>query len=355
MALNNSEPLAFLCLGAGAIGTYIGGSLAASGNKVVFVEQPGIAEAIQRSGLRIICDPKNIRIDQPQVKSSISEALKLGPFDAGIIAVKSFDTKSVIEQFIPYKDQVPPILCLQNGIENEIVIEKLLGSGKVIPGTLTSAIARHEPGTITVEKLRGMGVADTHPISKKLVNTFSKSNLRPWLFPEANSMKWSKLLTNLLSNASSAILDMPPDLIFNHPGLFEIEREQLRETLRVMKVQGIKPVNLPKTPVKLLVFAVEFLPLQLSRFLLRRAVGRGRGMKMPSFHIDLHHGRGKSEVDYLNGAVVRFGKRLGINTPVNSSFNSILIALTEGNLPLSAYAHNPEKLLNAINQNRQVN
>ena len=67
---------------------------------------------------------------------------------------------------------------------------------------------------------------------------------------------------------------------------------------------------------------------------------------MPSFHIDLHSGRGKSEVDYLNGAVVRSGERLGIPTPVNRWLNKTLLSLTQGSLPLDIYSHNPEKYIN---------
>jgi 2-dehydropantoate 2-reductase len=69
---------------------------------------------------------------------------------------------------------------------------------------------------------------------------------------------------------------------------------------------------------------------------------------MPSFHIDLHSGRGKSEVDYLNGAVVRFGERYGISTPVNRLLNETLLALTEGKLPIDGYAKQPEKLLKEL-------
>jgi len=87
------------------------------------------------------------------------------------------------------------------------------------------------------------------------------------------------------------------------------------------------------------------LPLWLSRHLLGRAVGSGRGGKMPSFHIDLHSGRGKTEVDFLNGAVVRYGGRLGIPTPINQLFNETLLALTNGQLPRMAFAHQPNKLL----------
>ncbi len=115
----NLASLSFLCLGAGAIGTYIGGSLAANGYKVVFLEQPDIATTIRDSGLRINSGMNIIRVENPQVVSSIPEALSLGPFDVGLIALKSFDTESVIQQFLPYQSQTPPILCLQNGVENE--------------------------------------------------------------------------------------------------------------------------------------------------------------------------------------------------------------------------------------------
>jgi 2-dehydropantoate 2-reductase len=66
---------------------------------------------------------------------------------------------------------------------------------------------------------------------------------------------------------------------------------------------------------------------------------------MPSFHIDLHGGRGQSEIDYLNGAVVRSGEQLGIPTPANRVLNETLLALTRGEAPLAAFARQPERLL----------
>ena len=66
---------------------------------------------------------------------------------------------------------------------------------------------------------------------------------------------------------------------------------------------------------------------------------------MPSFHIDLHAGRGKSEVEYLHGEVVRAGKRVNVPTPVNKLLTEILLALTNKEIPLEAFAHKPEKLL----------
>jgi len=105
-------------------------------------------------------------------------------------------------------------------------------------------------------------------------------------------------------------------------------------------------VDLPGTPVRALALAVR-LPHGLSRPLLRRAVGAGRGGKMPSFHIDLHSGRGLSEVGWLNGAVVRHGTLAGVPTPVNRLLDDTLQALTRAEIPLLEYSHRPERLLEA--------
>jgi 2-dehydropantoate 2-reductase len=117
-----------------------------------------------------------------------------------------------------------------------------------------------------------------------------------------------------------------------------------------MAAQQIDVVDLPGTPVRALAFAVRGLPPEVSRPLLRNAVGSGRGGKMPSFHIDLNSGRGQTEVDALNGAVVRFGERLGVATPVNHLLNRTLQELASGLTPREAYARNPEKLLKGLKE-----
>jgi 2-dehydropantoate 2-reductase len=223
----------------------------------------------------------------------------------------------------------------------------VVGKERVIYGTVTTAIGRRGAGDIQVERLRGIGVAIDHPLGAALVPVLDGAGLRARGFASPAAMKWSKMLTNLLSNASSAILDLPAGAVFAHPGLFAMEMRQYREALKVMAAQGIPVVDLPSTPVRALSWA-STLPLALARPLLQRALGSGRGSKMPSFHIDLHGGRGKSEVEYLNGAVARYGKRLKVHTPVNQALTEILTRLTTGELPIDTYAHQPEKLLAAI-------
>jgi len=134
-------------------------------------------------------------------------------------------------------------------------------------------------------------------------------------------------------------------IIFSDPRLYRLEIAQLREALAVMKAQKIGVVDLPGTPVRALAFAVRMLPLMVSRPLLGKAVGGGRGAKMPSFHIDLHSGRGKSEVDYLNGAVVRAGEKMGVPTPVNKILTDTLLQLTNGEFSINTFDHKPDKLL----------
>ena len=345
-------PLKILAFGAGAIGTYIGGSLAISGNSVTFLERPEVAASLSQRGLRLKLGDQEHRIETPHLASSIEEALQQRPFDAAIFALKSFDTALMIQALLPYRDGLPPIVCLQNGVENEAHLAQALGEGKVIAGTVTSAIGRQAAGDIVLERLRGMGIAAGHPISTELVQACAQAGLNARLYPSAAEMKWSKMLTNLLANASSAILNMTPGEIFNHPGLYRLEIEQLRETLRVMRAQQIEVVDLPGTAVRALAFAVLRLPAGFSRPLLRKAVQGGRGEKMPSFYIDMKSGRGQTEVDWLNGAVVRYGKLLGVPTPVNQLLTETLQAMTSGALPLDSFARNPEKLLQSLKKDQ---
>jgi len=365
------SPLNILAFGAGAIGTYIGGSLALAGNNVVFVEQPAVANELRQHGLRLdltiderrkhalggVEGTKDALLLPPSsfvVAGSLEDALKFWPFDIAIFALKSFDTASALEGMKPFAEKLPPILCLSNGVDNEPAIAAALreaspwdGADKVIYGTVTSAIGRRAAGDIVLEKLRGIGIADGHPLSAKLVSAFNAAMLNAELFPNALSMKWSKMLTNLIANPTSAILDMTAAEVFANRQLYKLEIQMLRECLAVMRAQNIEVTDLPGTPVRALAFATR-LPSWLSKPLLGRAAGSGRGAKMPSFHIDLHSGRGKSEVDFLHGAVVRAGEKAGVPTPVNKILTETLLALTTGHIPLESFAHQPQKLLDLL-------
>jgi 2-dehydropantoate 2-reductase len=346
------EKLRPLVFGAGAIGTYVGGSLALAGNPVVFVEQPAGVEELRGRGLRLDLTVAhrsvfNIQGSSVGFASSLEEALKTGPFDIAIFTLKSFDTSSAMEGMKAFANELPPILCLSNGVDNESAIESALGSGSVIAGTVTSSVGRRAIGDIVLERRRGVGVADGHPLSLLLAEALNSAGLNTRLFRRSADMKWSKMLTNLPANASAAILNMTAAEVFNHPALFRLEMRMLREATAVMRTLGFRVVDLPGVPVRALALGTK-LPGFLAHPLMQQAIGGGRGGKMPSFHIDLYSGRGRSEVEWLNGAVVRYGQRAGVKTPVNQVLTDILLALTRGNLSVDSYSHHPEKLLSQI-------
>lgn len=335
----------FMVFGAGAIGTYIGGSLIVGGNRVVFLETPEMAARISKSGLGLKIQEKVFKFESPTVAGSLEECLALGPYEAAIFAIKSFDTDSALTEIGLHLREIPPVLCLQNGVENEEKIARVLGEDRVIAGTVTSAIGRLPSGEVVLERLRGVGIAGSTSLIEKILTAFNQSGLNGKAFASARAMKWSKMLTNLISNASSAILKMPPAEVFSDPDLYRMEIEQLRETLLVMDAMGCPIVNLPGTPVQLLAAAARYLPLKFSQPLLRKAVGSGRGAKMPSLYLDLHSGRGKSEVEYLNGAVVRYGEMLGIPTPVNRLLYETLARMVAGEIPLDEFSQHPARLI----------
>lgn len=333
----------FLVFGAGAIGTYIGGSLSLQGHEVVFLERQKDLSALQAQGLRMTVEDKEYHIPSPQLISSLDE-IQNYQFDLAILALKTYHLDEILPDLIRFKDILPPLLCLQNGVDSEKKLADHLGNDLVISGTVTTAVDRNQKGDITVRRLRGMAITNTHPLSQKLLPVFNGAGLNLKICLRPKSMKWSKLLINLMGNASSAILNMDPADIYSDKALYNLELRQLQETLGVMKLMKVKPINLPGVPVRLLAFTIQYLPQQLSQPLISKVIGGGRGGKMPSFHIDLYSGKGKSEVDQLNGAVVRAGIEVNYPTPVNELLTDVLRALIQGKEPLETYTNKPEAL-----------
>ena len=338
----------FLFLGAGAIGTYIGGSLAAAGQEVAFVEQPGPAEAIARDGLVVESASGTKVVRDTTLFTDAGAALDAGPWDVAVFALKSFDTAEAVEQLLATGRRLPTILSLQNGVDNEATIADRLGANRVIAGTVTTAIAKPGIGHVVEETHRGVGIALGHGLSTSLIAALDAAGLTAQGFPSAGSMKWSKLLTNLQGSATSAILDLPVSAVFRDPRLHAVETAALRECLAVMRALGLAPVDLPGTPVRLLAFAVERLPRFVTRPIFTRLLGGSRGHKMPSLHIDLHAGRHRSEVGFLHGAVVRHGAAVGVPTPVNAVLTSVLEGLTDGTEGIETFRRRPEALLSRL-------
>jgi 2-dehydropantoate 2-reductase len=331
----------YLVYGAGAVGGTLGGSLALAGFPVTFFDRPEVVRDLRSGGLTLEIRGQARHLAMPTLATNL-EHLPDRP-DVVLLTVKAYDCAAAAEHM---RDGLPnsvPVVCVLNGIGNEATLAAALGAERVIAASLTSAIQRLETGLLRVEKDRGIGLACGHAVSPALEADFTTAGLHPRLYRNADAMKWSKLLINLVANATSAILDWSVDDVFRHRGLYRLEVEALREAVRVMRGLGLRPVNLPGVPSGLLAAAV-FWPDWITHPILHRAAAGGRGQKRPSFAYDI--GRGRSEIGWLNGAVVRYGARLGIATPASGVLTDVLTMLIDAKPGAGAYRQ-PESLLAA--------
>ncbi len=332
----------YLIIGSGAVGGYIGGKLALSGQPVMFLDRPPIVDILSKQGLKLQQEGKDLVLRDPQTATSLSEAVARQTPDVILLCVKAYHCEAAARELASASDLSAPVVCVLNGIGNEETLAREIGKARVIAASLTSAIGIIEPGQIRVERLRGLGLAATHSLSSAITDEMSNADLNPVLYANPERMKWSKAMTNIISNASSAILNWVPDLVFNHKGLYRLEIEALRETVRVMRALGLPPQDLPGVPVRLLANAI-FLPPAITMPLFKKAAISGRGEKLPSFCYDV--GRGKSEAPWLNGAIADHGRQLGIPTPANDFLVEVLMGLVDGRLESASFHGKPELLL----------
>ncbi len=348
-----------LVVGAGAIGSLMGGKLAESGQAVTLVGRAPLVEAVRRQGLRLILGQETRVIRNVQAAGSIAEALQQAqtqeqPFDLAILTVKSYDTEVTLAELAQALEStgapVPLLLSLQNGVGNEEAMAARFGPERVLAGTITAPVTVPEPGVVQVAKPKYVvGLSPWRPdfpawALDSLCETLRAVGVTVTCYRDARSMKWTKLLMNMVGNASSAILDEPPDVVLADPRMADLEIDALREALAVMRALGIRPVNVEKYPLGTLAPVIRWGPRPLLRAALGRIVGGARGGKMPSLHMDLSKGKGKSEVEWLNGAVARHGEEAGVPTPVNRTLTQVLLHITRHPDAWDEWRHNHERL-----------
>ncbi|HET7011872.1 MAG TPA: ketopantoate reductase C-terminal domain-containing protein, partial [Anaerolineales bacterium] len=267
--------------------------------------------------------------------------------DVVLVCVKAYDCKSAADELAAAMAPGVAAVSLLNGIGSEETLAEALGRERVLAASLTTAVQKVEPGVVRVERERGLALAAGHPFSPELRKIFRRAGIETRLYARPEDFKWSKLLTNIVANATSAILGWTAAQVMRHAGTFTLEVEALREAVRVMRKLHRKPVNLPGAPTAILGRGL-FLPAGMVRPILARIVGRGRGQKPPSLTLDI--GRGRSEIYWLNAAVVEHGQGAGVNTPANQVLTSVFDGLVRGATPPESYRDKPERLLSEAAQ-----
>ncbi|WP_420628884.1 ketopantoate reductase family protein [Candidatus Leptofilum sp.] len=340
-----------LIYGAGAVGGYLGARLTQQKHNVTLITRDVMAKLIGETGLEVSEDGKRA-VTRPTAVTSVAQAFKDGQqYDLIILAMKAYDIARAIDPLIAFCPEPNMILTTQNGIGVEKGLIKQFGAERVLAGSFTLPIRKETTTQLVAERSDGgICLAPTQPKQdiKPWLKLFKEANLTTKAYKSYESMKWSKAFLNIIANATSAILNRRPGLIYRSDTIFDLEIKMLAETLVVMQAAGHKVVDLPAVPATKLAFSVKRLPRALLKPGLAKLVADGRGDKMPSFHIDLTTGKGKSEVVYHNGAIAKAGKELGIATPVNAALTDILWKLTLEKLDWREFNGKPSRLVQEV-------
>lgn len=339
-----APPMRLLFFGAGAVGSMLGARLAKIGCEVTLVGRSPHVDAVTRDGVRMVVAGEITNQSVLAARPTVAEAG--GPFDYVFLTVKGYDTMDALDQLQPALRPGTILGSFQNGVGNEEAIAAALPDQALIAGSLTVPVSLDEPGTVQLHSRRG-GIAlapvspevNVGPVLRKL----DEAGFKVRRYADFRSMKWSKLLANILGNAQSAILDLPPSHIFADSELFRYERAAFREAVTVMDRMRLAVVSLPGMAIPALRSAMSLPPL-LAQMILEPRLARARGNKMPSLWWDLSRGKGRTEAAFLNGAVVDAGRRYDVPTPVNSVLWAILEKSTKLPAEWERYRRQPDRL-----------
>jgi 2-dehydropantoate 2-reductase len=225
----------------------------------------------------------------------------IGQADLILICVKSFHTKLTIEEIKPLLGQDTKILTLQNGIGNLEIISELAGQERVIAGVTNEGAT-----LVDIGKLYHAGRGETiigsidgkTPVQIRAIReVFNQVGLECKMSRDIKSLLWSKLIINVGINALSAITRLPNGKLIEYEGTKRILRDAVTEAARIAKRKRIK-----------LIFDDPLAKVE--------AVCEGTQGNLSSMLQDVLRKK-RTEVDFINGVIVRLGQELGIEVPTN--------------------------------------
>lgn len=312
----------YAVLGAGPIGSILAGCLALSGHEVHLVDPlERIIEPIQKNGLKLILS-KNLGQEGTTYIANVhasTTAEGIGPCDVVALATKGFHTRSAITNIKALADKNTTILSVQNGLGNADILEEhfpgqvaysvvILGGRPVFPGVYA--------GTLTAGEIH-LPISTAHAdVIPKLVKMSEEmdENLFNIKYLEKKSIDkklWNKLCLNAVVNAINAIHEGPMDALFSLPQGIELSNLVIDEALAVANKLG---VDIKREEVTMVPLAPE------------PKIKEGY-RHYPSMCMDVIHRR-RVEDEFINGAIVREGKRVGVPTPYNHAL-SLLMQIIE--------------------------
>lgn len=296
-------------VGAGALGSAIGGTLAAAGSEVWLVARAEAhVDAVNAGGLRML-DGDEERTVRVQARTNCEG---IGPADLVIVLVKSFHTRDAIAAAAPVIGEHTAVLSLQNGLGHEDLLADAVGRGRVLAGKTYVGGVLLGPGRVRVG-VRGketvIGELDGRVTGRvrAVADEFDRAGLRTAVSESIMGTIWDKLLVNVATGAVSGITRLPYGELYAVPELERCAVAAVAEAMRVAEASGV--ALSVSDPREAWAKAAEGLPAEFKTSMLQ----------------SLEKGS-VTEIDFINGAVVRWGERCGVPTPVNAA----LVACIKG-------------------------
>lgn len=310
----NASDLKIGIVGAGAIGCYVGGRLASAGVDVALFGRASFAAEIEQHGLTTI-DIDGRRAVVAKNKAAYgTEPAVLADCTVLICCVKSMHTADVARQIRSIVSRNACVLSLQNGVSNVEVLRANLDVRATLGGIVgfnvrplgQGVFQQATSGAIVVEDAGDAAIA-------ALARLLTQVGFDVQLTKAIKPLQWAKLMMNL-NNAVSALSGAPTREILASRDYRRILAALIAEALAVLRKAGIRPTRLGSLPTQWFPFVLR-LPSALFQ-----AVARAQLKVDPqarsSMWEDLARGR-PTEVDYLNGEIVRLGQQVGADAPLN--------------------------------------
>ncbi len=292
-----------LVVGAGALGGTIGALLSATGEEVIFLENDHErARLLNREGLCLLEEGKPERTIPLRVLTNLDGG---GPVDLVFISVKSYQTEGAVRAALPAVGEKTRVLSMQNGIGNTECVASIVGGERVLSGITYHSIQHLGPNRLRFR--RGIKPIQIAPYQGKLTDEvrrigeiFNRAGLDTQVADSIEHVIWQKLLHNAVVNPVSALSGMSCDELLADADLQALMRQMCEEIVSVMRARGV-PIQDEQDPYRPVIGS-------------QKALGPNR----PSMWQDLNRGL-RTEIDALNGAVVREAERFRLSVPVNQT------------------------------------
>ncbi len=306
----------YLVMGAGAIGCYLGGRLAAAGHSVTLMGRPRVLDVLRTQGLTVT-DLDGFRAHVPAAKLQLAEKLEAHHVQAPctvLLCVKGGATSDAARELAAVYPPHTPVLSMQNGVENVARMRAAAPGLHAIAGMVPFNVVMLQGGHVHRGTTGAIRMAQD-AATQTLADDWNHAGLLLTLEADMPSVQWGKLLLNL-NNPINALSDVPLLTQLMDRDYRRVLAAMQREAIVAMQAAGIRPAKVATAPPLLLPFILS-LPNALFTRIAARML-RMDAAARSSMWEDFQRGR-TTEVDDLCGAVVRLAQAHGTVAPANAA------------------------------------